>query len=65
MIHSQKQSLLFKIRSYNQIETKGLDRFARERYEVASEVSSPQAIILRSYNLNDEVLPDWITSRPL
>ena len=62
MIHSQNQSLLFKIRSYNQIAAKGLDRFSRERYEVASEVSSPQAIILRSHNLNDEALPDWLTA---
>ena len=62
MIHPQHQSLLFKIRSYNQIAAKGLDRFSRERYEVTSEISSPQAMILRSHNLNDEVLPDWLTA---
>jgi len=62
VIHPQHQSLLFKIRSYNQIAAKGLDRFSRERYEVASEISSPQAMILRSHNLNDEVLPDWLTA---
>ncbi|WP_250656293.1 phosphoglycerate dehydrogenase [Alkalimarinus coralli] len=62
MIHPQNPSQSFKIRSYNQISVKGLNRFSRERYEVGSEISSPHAIILRSHNLLDETLPDGVTA---
>ena len=51
---------MFKVRTYNQISAKGLDRFPRERYEIASEFSNPDAILLRSQKLHDEVIPESV-----
>lgn len=51
---------MFKVRTYNQISAKGLDRFPRERYEIASEFSQPDAVLLRSQKLHDEVIPDSV-----
>ncbi|WP_375753813.1 phosphoglycerate dehydrogenase [Vibrio sp. HN007] len=49
-----------KIRTYNSISTHGLDRFPRDNYEVASEVSEPDAIMLRSQNLHQTEFPDQV-----
>lgn len=49
---------MLKIRTYNTIATQGLECFSRERYEVASEIARPDAFILRSQKLTDEVFPD-------
>jgi D-3-phosphoglycerate dehydrogenase len=35
----------------------GLDRFPRARYEVASELANPDAILLRSYKMHDMEIP--------
>ncbi len=51
---------MFKIRTYNQIAVKGLERFSREKYEVASEISHPDAFVLRSQKLHDETFPDTL-----
>lgn len=49
---------MFKILTYNQISVKGLERFSRDCYEVASEIGHPDAIMLRSHKLNQEqILP--------
>ncbi len=48
---------MFKIKTYNQISVKGLNRFTREKYEVASDIGHPDAYILRSHKLHDEPLP--------
>jgi len=48
---------MFKIKTYNAISSKGLNRFEREDYEVASEISTPDAYILRSQKLHDEAIP--------
>jgi len=48
---------MFKIRTYNQIASKGLDRFPRDRYEIASEFTQPDAILLRSHKLHGEPIP--------
>lgn len=48
---------MFKIKTYNQISVKGLNRFAREKYEVASDIGQPDAYILRSHKLQGEPLP--------
>lgn len=45
---------MFKIRTYNQISSKGLDRFPRDQYEIASEFANPDAILLRSHKLHGE-----------
>ena len=49
---------MLKIRTYNTIATQGLERFSRENYEVASEVATPDAFVLRSQNLINETFPD-------
>ena len=51
---------MYKIRTYNQISAKGLDRFPREHYEIASEFSTPDAILLRSQKLHDEPIADSV-----
>ncbi len=42
---------MYKILTLNQISLKGLERLPRERYEIASEFTSPDAILLRSHKL--------------
>lgn len=49
---------MYKIQTLNKISAKGLDLFSRESYEVASEITSPDAIVLRSFKMHDIDLPD-------
>ena len=53
---------MYKVRTYNQISSKGLDRFNRENYEIASEFSEPDAFMLRSHKLHDEEIPSSVTA---
>jgi D-3-phosphoglycerate dehydrogenase len=48
---------MFKIKTYNAISSKGLNRFDRDHYEVASEISTPDAYVLRSHKLHGEDIP--------
>jgi len=48
----------FKIRTLNSIAVAGLDRLPRDRYEVASEIARPDAILLRSFKMHDLALPE-------
>lgn len=48
---------MFKILTKNQISTKGLERFPSDKYEVASDVSSPHAIMVRSTPIKPEDIP--------
>jgi len=48
---------MYKVRTYNQISTLGLNRFPRQKYEIASEFSQPDAYLLRSHKLHGEALP--------
>jgi D-3-phosphoglycerate dehydrogenase / 2-oxoglutarate reductase len=45
---------VYKILTLNQISLVGLDRLPRDSFEIASEFSSPDAILLRSHKLTDE-----------
>ncbi|MEH6452343.1 MAG: phosphoglycerate dehydrogenase [Psychromonas sp.] len=47
---------MFQIRVYDQIASIGLDHFKHDNYEVASSLSNPDAIILRSSALHNEPL---------
>ena len=49
--------MTLKVQTLNNISPRGLDRLPRERYEVASEMSEPDAIILRSANMHDMDIP--------
>ena len=48
---------MHKIRTYNAISSKGLDRFPDEKYEVGSDLSEPQGFLLRSQKLHEEQVP--------
>ncbi len=48
---------MFKIRTYNQISVKGLERFPRQSYEVGSDIGSPHAFLLRSQKLQGVDVP--------
>lgn len=50
----------FKIRTLNSIAVTGLDRLPRDRYEVASELARPDAILLRSFKMHDLTIPDCL-----
>jgi D-3-phosphoglycerate dehydrogenase len=50
----------FKIQILNNIAVAGLDRFPRDRYEVGSDVSAPDAIMLRSHNMHDMAIADSV-----
>ncbi len=49
-----------KILTLNNISPLGLDHFPRDSYEVASEIQHPDAILLRSFNMHDMVVPDSV-----
>ncbi len=51
---------MYKVRTYNAISVKGLDRFSRERYEVASELPHPDAYLIRSQKLHDDEFPSTL-----
>jgi len=48
---------MFKVRTYNQISVKGLERFPRQLYEVGSDIGSPDAYLLRSQKLQGLEVP--------
>jgi len=49
---------MFRIQTLNKISPVGLQRFPMDHYEVASEFTSPDAIIVRSAKMHDMDLPD-------
>jgi D-3-phosphoglycerate dehydrogenase len=51
---------MFTIKTFNQISVKGLDCFTRDKYEVGSTITEPDAVLLRSHKLHDENLPDSV-----
>jgi D-3-phosphoglycerate dehydrogenase len=52
--------MTFKILTLNSIAVVGLDRLPRQRYEVASELPRPDAILLRSANMHSMTIPDSV-----
>jgi D-3-phosphoglycerate dehydrogenase len=51
---------MFRIRTLNKISPQGLELFPRDRYEVASELPSPDAILVRSADLHGLEIPDTV-----
>lgn len=51
---------MFKVLTYNNISLAGLERLPRDRYEVASEIQHPDAILLRSFKLHGVPIPDSV-----
>lgn len=48
---------MFKILTYNNISRAGLDKFPDDQYQVGAQVDSPDAIMLRSFNLHEQAIP--------
>ena len=48
---------MYKVRTYNQISVKGLDRFPRQSYEVGSDIGRPDAFLIRSQKLQGMEVP--------
>jgi D-3-phosphoglycerate dehydrogenase len=53
---------MYKILTLNNISVKGLQRLPREEYEVASEISRPDAIMLRSFKMHDMEIPETVAA---
>ena len=51
---------MFKIQTLNKISPAGLSLLSYDRYESASEITSPDAILVRSFNMLDFSLPDTL-----
>jgi D-3-phosphoglycerate dehydrogenase len=52
------QKRMYKIKTLNQISSKGLNKFPREDYELGTEISDPDAILVRSHQLSvDDISP--------
>lgn len=48
---------MYKILTLNNISLAGLERLPRDKFEVASEIQHPDAILLRSYKMHDMEIP--------
>jgi D-3-phosphoglycerate dehydrogenase / 2-oxoglutarate reductase len=53
---------MFKIQTLNNIAVPGLRRLSRDRYEVSSDMSRPDAIILRSFDMHGMQIPDSVVA---
>jgi D-3-phosphoglycerate dehydrogenase len=51
---------MFKILTLNNISIRGLERLPRDRYEVASEIGHPDAIMVRSADMHEMEIPDSV-----
>jgi D-3-phosphoglycerate dehydrogenase len=51
---------MFKVLTYDNISVAGLERLPRDRYEVASEIQHPDAILLRSHDLHGVPIPESV-----
>lgn len=49
---------MFRIQTLNKISTVGLNRFPLDKYEVASEFTEPDAVLVRSAKMHDMTLPE-------
>lgn len=51
---------MFKILTLNNISVAGLERLPRDRYEIASEIQHPDAVLLRSFKMHDMEIPSTL-----
>ncbi len=51
---------IFKILTLNQISSQGLNRFPADDYQIGGDIADPDAILVRSYNMLDSVIPDSV-----
>src|SRR5512134_3859705 len=57
IFHRREEIDVFEVLTLNAISPRGLARLPRERYRVSSETPTPDAIIVRSFNLNTREIP--------
>ena len=50
----------YRILTLNNISARGLERLPRDRYEIASDLDRPDAILVRSADLHNSVIPDSV-----
>ncbi|MEN9705169.1 MAG: hypothetical protein RLZZ393_1048 [Pseudomonadota bacterium] len=50
----------FRILTLNNISTRGLERLPRDRYEIASDIGRPDAVLVRSADMHKMSLPDSV-----
>ena len=53
---------MHRIKTYNTLSPKGLDRFERERYEVGQDIAHPDALLLRSHKLQEAEILESVTA---
>ena len=53
---------MYKVLTLNHIAVEGLRHLPRERYEVASEIAHPDAILVRSFNMHNMDIPDTVAA---
>jgi D-3-phosphoglycerate dehydrogenase len=51
---------MYRIRTYNNLAAKGLDRFPADNYQVGPDVPNADALVLRSQKLHDEVIEESV-----
>lgn len=51
---------MYKILTLNNISVAGLEKLPRDKYEVASEIQRPDAVLLRSYKMHDMDIPESV-----
>jgi D-3-phosphoglycerate dehydrogenase len=51
---------MFRIQTLNKISPLGLDLFPRDRYEIASDIPNPDAVIVRSADMNSIEIPSSV-----
>jgi len=51
---------MYKIRTFNHLAKKGLERFSTDHYHVGPELSNADALLLRSYKLHDEPIDNSV-----
>jgi D-3-phosphoglycerate dehydrogenase len=51
---------MYKIQTLNNISVRGLERLPRDAYEIASDITAPDAIMVRSFKMHDMSLPDSV-----
>jgi D-3-phosphoglycerate dehydrogenase len=50
----------YRIQTLNNISARGLERLPRERYEVAADITQPDAILVRSADMHGAAIPDTV-----
>lgn len=54
--------MVYRILTLNNISVRGLDRLPRDRFEVASEIGRPDAVLLRSADMHSMPVPDSVVA---